>query len=491
MRCRAQGKAVAEGARRPQHKEPHHHVSQIPDTAARRVHRHARARPRGRARDPQRTARTASVETGVTYLKSLESTTGEFATGGLSSEWTFSAFAAAGVAAADLQPPDGPNTTNTNFNARAVYRTYLSPANWAGAGAPVTDFERATINAYSAGIDPARVSVTQNLIANIATSWQPSTPGYWGTPGNFNGTVFALLALGGATTPAGAQRVPQELLDKSVATVRANQHTDGGWDYQKAEGDMTQFTATSDIDMTGAAIASLCVSGVSTSDSAVVAGKNFLKGKLMHCQRRVRLRLRHQHELQRLGRPRAQRLRHPEPGHGLHDRRRQDAARLPAHSAAPGRRVPLPRPGRRPTPLPRSTRCGHWPAAGSRSTPPVPNTPGAPRFVGSTSFTAGTTSRLALVINDNSGTLKVCSVPIAATAATTTLRTVLTAATTAATPACVTGFSPASGTITSINGVSNTSTTTWRSRIDNGTAATAANANVVTLGDTIGLKYGS
>jgi hypothetical protein len=433
-----------------------------------------------------------SVATGVAYAKSLQTTNGEFATGGLSSEWAFSAFAAANVAAVDVLPPHGSHHTDPAFNARAVYRTYLSPASWPGGSPPVTDFERATINAYSAGIDPARVSVTQNLIASIASYWQPSTQGYWGTAGNFNGTVFALLALGGATTPAGAQRVPQALLDKSIATVRANQHTDGGWDYQKAEGSMTQLTATSDIDMTGAAIASLCVSGVSTSDSAVVTGKNYLKSKLVAANGAFTT---------SFG------INTSSNGWGVQGLNACGIASQGADfTSATGKtpidylvtqQLPLAGGGFRystgttPDTFSSIDALRALAGGGFAATPPVPTTSGEPRFVGSTQFTTGTTSKLALVINDGSATLKVCSVSLTANT-TTTLGTVLTAATATTTPsACVTGFSPTSGTITSINGVSNTSTTTWRVSIDNGTPATASNTKVVTLGDTIGLKYGS
>ena len=224
-------------------------------------------------------ALATSVTNATTYVQGLQDpTTGAFVSAGLSNEWAFSALAPAGVAAVDLLPPPPNNVASKN--ARKVYRDYLSPASWPGGSPPVTDFERATINAYSAGIDPARVSTEQNLIAAIASSWQPASQGYWGTVGNFNGTVFGLLALAGAKTSAGAQRVPQALLNKSITTVRANQHTDGGWNWPKAEGVPAQLAAASDIDMTGAALASLCVSGVANTDSAVVAGKNFLKGKL-------------------------------------------------------------------------------------------------------------------------------------------------------------------------------------------------------------------
>ena len=62
----------------------------------------------------------------------------------------------------------------------------------------------ATLISYAAGIDPARVSKRQNLIAKVASYYQPSTPGYYGS--TFNATVFGLLALADAKTTGGVQR---------------------------------------------------------------------------------------------------------------------------------------------------------------------------------------------------------------------------------------------------------------------------------------------
>ncbi len=435
-------------------------------------------------------ALATSVTNATTYVKGLQDpTTGAFASTGLSNEWAFSALAPAGVAAVDLLPPPPNNVASKN--ARKVYRDSLSPASWPGTGSPpVTDFERATINAYSAGIDPARVATTQNLIAAIASYWQPASQGYWGTIGNFNGTVFALLALGGAKTPAGAQRVPQALLNKSIATVRANQHTDGGWDWVKAEGVPAQLAAASDIDMTGAALASLCVSGVANTDSAIVAGKNFLKGKLTNATGAFASSFGANTDSN---------------GWAVQGLNACGIANQGADFTTAAGKTPidflvsqqLGGGGFRYTTGSTANAYASIDAlralagGGFASTPPVPTTGGEPRFVGSTSFVSGTTSKLALVVDDGSGTLKVCSVSVAPTTATTTLGAVLTAATAASTPAgCVTGSAPASGTITTINGVSNGGGSTWKVAIDNGTAAAASTATVVSLGDTISLKYG-
>ncbi|MET0603784.1 MAG: hypothetical protein ABW167_17500 [Baekduia sp.] len=434
-------------------------------------------------------ALATSVTNATTYVKGLQDpTTGAFASAGLSNEWAFSALAPAGVAAVDLLPPPPNNVASKN--ARKVYRDYISPAGWPGGSPPVTDFERATIAAYSAGIDPARVSTEQNLIARIASFWQPASQGYWGTVGNFNGTAFALLALAGAKTSAGAQRVPQALLNKSIATVRANQHTDGGWNWPKAEGVPAQLAAASDIDMTGAALASLCVSGVANTDSAVVAGKNFLKGKLTNATGAFTSSFGANTDSN---------------GWAVQGLNACGIANQGADFTTAAGKTPIDflvsqqlagggfryTTGSTPNAYASIDALRALAGGGFAGTPPVPTTAGEPRFVGSTSFVSGTTSKLALVVDDGSATLKVCSVSIAPTTATTTLGAVLTAAVSGSTPAgCVTGSSPASGTITTINGVSNGGGSTWKVSIDNGTAAAANTATVVSLGDTISLRYG-
>lgn len=435
-------------------------------------------------------ALATSVSNATTYVRGLQDpTSGSFVSTGLSNEWAFSALAAAGVAAADVLPP-APNNIPSK-SGRATYRTTLSPASWPGTGSPpVTDFERATLNAYSAGIDPARVSVAQNLIAAIASYWQTASPGYWGTPGNFNGTVFGLLALAGAKTTGGVQRVPQALLNKSIVTVRANQHTDGGWNYPKAEGVPAQLAAASDIDMTGAALASLCVSGVANTDSAVVAGKSFLKGKLTNATGAFASSFGTNTDSNGWAVSGLNACGIPNQGADF----TTAAGKTPIdylvsqQLAGGGFRYTT---GSTPNAYASIDALRAEAGGGFSATPPVPTTAGEPQFVGNTAFVSGTTSKLALVVDDGSGTLKVCSVSIAPTTATTTLGAVLTAATTAATPSgCLSAYSPASGTITTINGVSNSGSSTWKVSQDGGAAAAATTATTVGLGATISLRYG-
>lgn len=435
-----------------------------------------------------------SVTNGTAYVKGLQAADGSFVTsGGLSNEWAFSALAAAGTAAVDLAP--GGDTTK---NARTVYRNQLAASTWPSTTPVVTDYERGTLNAYAAGIDPARVGTGRNLIADIASYWQSANPGYYGPPANFNGTVFALLALGGAKTQAGAQRVPQSLLNASVAVVRANEHTDGGWNYSQAAGNPTQLAATSDIDMTGATMAALCVSGVPNTDTAVVAAKNFLKSKLNKPNGAFNSMFGANTDSNAWA------------VSGL------NACGISAQGASGsdfnpiGGKTPIdfllaqqfnPAGGFRylstdtsPTAYASIDALRAVAGAGFTAAPPTPVTAGAPRWVSTSTFTSGSTSKLALVIDNGSGTLKVCSVPVTATGTTSTLGAVLDAAQSAATPSgCVTSSAPTSGsgTITAINGTANSGSSTWKVSTDGATAVTATRGTVVNLGDTLSLTYGS
>ena len=406
----------------------------------------------------------------------------------MSNEWAFSAFAPAGVAAVDVYP-----SGDTTKNARTVYRNQLSAASWPSASPVVTDYERGVLNAYAAGIDPARVSPARNLIADTIAYWQTGSPGYYGPPANVNGTIFATLALAGAKTQTGAARVPQALLDLSVTRIRNNQHNDGGWTFSQVEGNPTALATPSDIDMTGAAMAALCVAGVPNTDTDVVQAKNFLKGKLVNASGAFTSMFGVNTDSNALGRLRAQRLRHPEPGHRLHHRRRQDPDRLPARAAADRRRVQVPDDQHHPIGV-RLHRRGACPGRrGLHRRSPTPVTSGAPTWVAASGFTPGTATRLAVIIDNGSGSIRPCAVTLTPTAATTTLGAVLDAAVGTATPGgCVTALNPTSGTgtITSINGLANSGSSTWKVARDGGTPATATRGTTVTVGDTVYLRYG-
>ncbi|MFF4926289.1 hypothetical protein ACFY4B_37445 [Kitasatospora sp. NPDC001261] len=429
-----------------------------------------------------------SKSTGVTYLKSLQAADGSYVTGGgLSNEWAFSALAAAGTAAADVTPGG-----DTGRNARLVYRNQLAAPGWPGTSPVATDYERAVLNAYAAGIDPARVGPGRNLLADLTAYWQTAEPGYYGPSANFNGTVFGLLALAGARTRAGAQRAPQPLLDASVTAVRANQHNDGGWNYSKAAGDPTALAQGSDIDMTGAAMASLCTAGVPNTDSAVVAAKNFLKGKLASSGAfNAMFGVNTDSNGWAVSGLNACGI-NPQGTDFTSGTGKTPVDFLISQQFKPGGGFKY---------LPTDTSPSAYASvdglravagAGFTATPPAPTTAGEPAWAATTDFTAGTAARLPLVVDDGTGALRVCAVTLTPTGTTTTLGDVLDAAATATPSGCVTSVTPSTGggTVTALNGTANAGSSTWKLSLDGATATPAARSATVHLGDTVSLRYG-
>ncbi|WP_046501148.1 prenyltransferase/squalene oxidase repeat-containing protein [Streptomyces odonnellii] len=431
-----------------------------------------------------------SKTNGVGYLKTLQAADGSYAGTGLSNEWAFSAFASAGTAAVDVTPGG-----DASKNARTVYRALLATSGWPSTSPVVTDYERATLNAYAAGIDPARVSASRNLIADIYGYWQTTEPGYFGPSANFNGTVFAALALNGARTQSGQVRIPQSLRDAMVTRIRANQHNDGGWNFSKAEGNPGQLGATSDIDMTGAAMAALCVSGVPNTDTDIVQAKAFLKSKLVANSGAFNAMFGVNTDsngwavsgLNACGI-------NPQTGDFLTSMGKTPVDFLIAQQFSPGGGFKY---------LPSDTVPSAYASidglravagGGFTAAPPVPVTPGAPQWVSQSSLTSGTATKLALTVDDGAGNLKVCAVALTPTGSTTTLGAVLDAATSAATPSgCVTSVTPSSGTgtVTALNGKANSGSNTWKASVDGSAFATAARAQTIGVGDTIALRWGA
>jgi hypothetical protein len=215
------------------------------------------------------------VEEGVKYLEKVQKS--EKATGAPSfgGDWALTSLAAGGKAAADVHRGSG-----TVF-AREWYEGYISPSTWPGkVEYPAAEFEKAALIAYAAGIEPARVSVERNLLANIISEYQPANPGYFGKPSVFEDTIFGVLALADTKTTTGVQRIPSALLKQSDEVIVNNEHTDGGWNYVQVEGSKELSESAAEPDTTGAAIAALCTSGVKTEgiEHAISRGEEYLKG---------------------------------------------------------------------------------------------------------------------------------------------------------------------------------------------------------------------
>jgi hypothetical protein len=426
-----------------------------------------------------------ATKEGVKYLKTTQAENGSFP--GFGGDWSLTSFAATGTAAADLHFKEEAGKTS----ARAFYGSeteYGSPT-WPGtAGAAVTEFERAALVAYAAGIDPARTSPQQNLLAQIVAQYQTASPGYYGS--TFNGTVFGLLAMTGAKTTAGVERFPQTLLNQSVEAIRANQHTDGGWTWEKAAGSEVALKRPSEPDLTGAAMAALCTAGVPKTNATIEKAKSYLVGILesngafksefgdnadsnswaVEGLNACGINPQGAEFTSALGNtpidylislqiPASGAFKYKTSETGLNQYSSQDAVRALA-------------------------------GAGFTAEPPTPSS--GPRFIGATEWKAGKAAPLSLVV-EYSTTIKVCSVSVTlAAGGSTTLATVLKDAETAATPTgCVTSFAPTegSGAITQINKFPEPKATGWMVSIDGGSAEAAKRSTPIHLGDTIYLKF--
>jgi hypothetical protein len=211
----------------------------------------------------------AAIDRAVEYVRGQQDpATGEpfgYEHGSFSSDWVATSLAAAGVSAADVRTLGNPSLQDFLF---ADYNDFWSgpPTN------AVTNYERATLVAHAAGLDPARLSADLNLPAQIAGVWNPAA-GSFGEP-SINSTIFGILALKAAPVPSWA-------LAPAVSYLRLRQHDDGGWTFSAA---MTPaaLAEASEPDMTGAAIAALCEAGAPAYDPAVAPALAYLKGLLVN-----------------------------------------------------------------------------------------------------------------------------------------------------------------------------------------------------------------
>ena len=234
---------------------------------------------------PAVAAASTPVELGVKYLEKVqksESTTGVPTFGG---DWALTSLAAGGRAAADVHRGMG------SVYDREWYESYINSPAWLEETVkfanPATEYEKAVLVAYAAGIDPSRLSIGRNLLAGLLSEYQYATMtmpvGYFGLlPSRLEGTIFAVLAFADTTTSTGAKPIPAVLLKQSVEVIEKNEHTDGGWNYNKVEGEAKGLESKSEPDTTGAAMAALCTSGIKNTaeEEAVAKGKAYLKSIL-------------------------------------------------------------------------------------------------------------------------------------------------------------------------------------------------------------------
>ncbi len=305
--------------------------------------------------------------------------------------------------------------------------------------------------------------------------------------------MFGLLALAGAKTTTGVVRVPKVVLDQAVAAVKANQHTDGGWTWEKAAGNPAALEKPSEPDMTGAAMAALCAAGVTSGEETIVNAKKYLvsifEGSTGAFKSSFGINTNSNawvvDGLKACGiDPQAAEFTGEASETPLTFLISQQLSKGGGFKYLPG--------GSSADQYASQDAVRALGSGGFTATPPTPSK--GPQWKGVTQFATGEaeTTSLALIVDDGVSALKVCSVTLAPKATTTTLATVLNAAVAATTPTgCVTGFLPGSGegAITQVNGYPAVPAEKWNISID-GAAETQANRSTqINVGDTIYLSY--
>jgi hypothetical protein len=216
----------------------------------------------------------AAITKAVEYVRGQQDpASGEpfgFEHGSFSSDWVATSLAAAGVNAADVRDT-APGSPSLQDFLLGDYGSDFWTGGEGGTFTTVANYERATLVAHAAGLDPARIGAGANLPAQIAERWNPAGPGF-GEPGTTN-TAFGVLALKVAGAPAWA-------LSPVTSYLRQSQHDDGGWTYSAASAPAAKAEA-SEPDMTGAAIAALCEAGAPPYDPSVAAALTYLRGLLV------------------------------------------------------------------------------------------------------------------------------------------------------------------------------------------------------------------
>lgn len=204
----------------------------------------------------------------VQWIEKQQEPTGQIS--GFGGDWAATALAAAGVDPADVRVSPGDPSLQDHLLDEYTSGEWIEPPGTGPFPMPVTEYERATLAGYAAGLDPARLSAASNMPAQIAALWSPTT-GSFGAPSS-NGTAFAILALARTSLPNWA-------LQPAVSYLRRNQHDDGGWEFGPATTPAARATPST-AEMTGAALAAFCEAGVPAYDAQVAEGIEFLQGAL-------------------------------------------------------------------------------------------------------------------------------------------------------------------------------------------------------------------
>jgi hypothetical protein len=185
---------------------------------------------------------------GAAWIQAQQSDDG--ALGSFGGDWAMIALADAGVHAADVRT-DVANPSAQDF--------YL--ADWTGAF-PLegSSIARGLLAGRAAGLQPAKLSATENLLAKLAGQFDGQQ---LGSRALVNDDIFGVLGIEGAGAVSA-------IAPRLTAFISAGQASDGGWSYGTG-------ADSGDVDMTGAGIAALCSAGATSADPDVAAGLAFLK----------------------------------------------------------------------------------------------------------------------------------------------------------------------------------------------------------------------
>ncbi len=190
----------------------------------------------------------AAAQRGAQWIATQQEESGNL--GSFGGDWSMTALAATGVNAADVRvSPLDPSAQDF----------YLSSWTSEGPGGAATDDERAILTGYAGGLQTTRLDARTNLVADLAAQFDGHQLGGRGAT---NADVFGLLAL----DVSGA---PSAVVDTLASTLREQQDADGGWNFAAG-------AASSDVDMTGAAIAALCAAGATPQDPALARALAYL-----------------------------------------------------------------------------------------------------------------------------------------------------------------------------------------------------------------------
>jgi hypothetical protein len=190
----------------------------------------------------------AAAQHGARWIAAQQETDGDL--GSFGGDWSMTALASTGVNAADVRiSPLDPSAQDF----------YLSTWTTQGPGGAVTDDERGILTGYAGGLQTSRLDARTNFLADLAAQFDGHQLGGQGAT---NADAFGLLAL----DVSGA---PSEVMSALAQSLREQQDADGGWNFAAG-------AASSDVDMTGAAIAALCAAGATPQDPALARALAYL-----------------------------------------------------------------------------------------------------------------------------------------------------------------------------------------------------------------------